>query len=353
MDLKGILAELSALSGVAGCESSAAGRIAEYASKLGAVEVTPLGSVICRVWEGAPDRPHLLLDAHMDEVGMIVTHIEDSGFLRVGACGGVDRRVLPASPVLVHGKGGPVTGVICAAPPHLGEGDKKFAKVDELFLDIGYTTEGAEALVSPGDRVSILADFRTLLGDQVSGKALDNRAGCACLLHAAELLKETPPTCGLTLLFSSMEEVGGQGAKTAAWALNPTHAIAVDTTFAHTPGADKTKCGKMGGGPMIGISPLLSGEMSDSLIQTAKAEGIPHQLEVMPGGTGTNADQIATTRAGVRCGLLSIPIKYMHTPVETLALCDLEETGRLLAAFVKQDTLGASALGHPKGGGAA
>jgi len=345
VDLKQTLKELSALHGIAGWESQAAKFVAGYASKFGAVETTPLGSVICRIWEAKPGQPHLLLDAHLDEIGLIVTHIEDSGFLRVSACGGVDRRVLPACPVLVHGRTGGVKGIICATPPHLDSGDKKFAKVDELFLDIGYTKEKVRELIRPGDRVSILADFRTLLGDQVSGKALDNRAGCVALFHAAELLKETPPACGLTLLFSSMEEIGGQGAKTAAWAVNPTHAISVDTTFALTPGSDKTKCGNMGGGPMIGVSPILSGEMSDALIQTAKDSGIPHQLEVMAGGTGTNADHIATTRAGVKAGLLSIPIKYMHTPVETLALSDLEQTGKLLAAFVKQ-------FGEKEGGGA-
>jgi len=336
MNIKQTLLELSALSGVAGSGDEAAQHIARLLEPFGQVSQNPLGSVICRVWEAKPGQPHLLLDAHLDEVGMIVTHIEDSGFLRVSPCGGVDMRALPACPVVVHGKNGKVTGVVCSTPPHLEQGkEKKFAKVEELYIDIGYTKDQAENLISLGDRVSVHGPSRVLLGDRVSGKALDNRAGCVSLLYALELLRDVEPRCGLSVIFSTLEEIGGQGAKTAAHKLEPTHAVVVDVSFAHTPDSNRQKCGLMGKGPMIGTAPILSGEIARRLIQTARARGIPYQREIMAGGTGTNADHIAATRAGVLTGLASIPLKYMHTPVEAVALSDIEETGKLLAGFAQ------------------
>jgi endoglucanase len=131
-----------------------------------------------------------------------------------------------------------------------------------------------------------------------------------------------------------MEEVGGQGAKTAAYQVSPTHAIAVDVSFAHTPDAKKEKCGELKKGPMIGYAPILSRAMTEGMIAAAKANDIPFQNEVMGGRTGTNADSIATSRGGVACSLLSIPQKYMHTPIETVAVEDVENTGRLIAAYL-------------------
>ena len=331
MDVRQTLLELSAL-----CESEAADYIARLLEPFGEVSRTPLGGVICRVWEAAPGQPHILLDAHLDEIGLIVTHIEDSGFLRVGNLGGADRRALPACRVVVHGKKDKVSGVICSTPPHFESGkEKKFVKAEELYLDIGYAKDRAAELVSPGDRVSLCGPARPLLGDRICGKALDNRAGCVSLLCALELLRKAEPRCGLSLLFSAMEELGGQGAQTAAYALSPTHAVVVDVSFDCTHGSDPAKCGQIGKGPMIGAAPILSADMTARLIKTAQARSIPHQHEVMPGTTGTNADRIAAARAGVATGLVSIPLRYMHTPVEVVALADVENTGRLLAGLVE------------------
>ncbi|MCL2856811.1 MAG: M20/M25/M40 family metallo-hydrolase [Oscillospiraceae bacterium] len=329
MDIKQTLLELS---GAAGYGVDAADILAPY----GKVSRTSLDSVVCQVREASPNKPHLLLDAHFDTVGLIVTQVDSTGFLRVSGLGGIDPRVLPACPVLVHGRGGDISGVICSTPPHLDKsGEKKFAKVDEVYIDLGLTKEAAENAVSPGDRVSFHQPGLVLLGDRFAGGGLDNRAGCACLLRALELLKGAQPSCGLSVLFSSLEEVGGQGAKTTAYALRPTHALVVDTSFAHTPDSQRQKCGTFGGGPMIGVAPILSKEITEGLQAAAKAEGIPHQYEVMGGSTGTNADHIATVRAGVSTGLLSIPLKYMHTPVEVVAASDIEQTARLIAVFVK------------------
>ena len=334
MNIKQTLLELS---GAPGHGLAAAKLATDLLTPFGKVSLTPLGSVVCEVWEATSGKPHLLLDAHFDTVGLIVTHIDDTGFLRVSGCGGVDPRVLPACPVVVHASKGDIPGVVCSTPPHLDKGgEKKFAKADEVYIDIGMAKEAAEKTVSPGDRVSLLAPGRALLGDRLAGGGLDNRAGCVCLLRTLELLREMQPDgCGLSVLFSSLEEVGGQGAKTAAYALRPTHAIVVDTSFAHTPGSQRHLCGNLGGGPMIGTAPILSGEITGWLFEAAKTVGIPYQHEVMGAGTGTNADHIAVTRAGVPTGLLSIPLKYMHTPVEVAAVSDIEQTARLIAAFIE------------------
>lgn len=335
LDTTKLLLDFSAATGVSGQESEAA----QYASGLlkpfGNVEVTPLGSVLCTVKIPEPGQPHILLDAHIDEIGLIVTSIEEKGFLRVAGCGGMDRRILMAYPVRVHGQHGPVDGVVCSVPPHLSAGEKKKnPKVDELFIDIGYTKEEAEKRVCPGDRITLSASSRALLNGLVSGKALDDRAGCAAHLKALEYLEGRSLGCGLTVVFSSMEEVGGMGARTAAYQTAPTHAIAVDVSFGRTPDAAKEKTGELGKGPMIGFAPILSAEMSRELVSLAKESKIPFQYEVMGGRTGTNADAIAVARRGVATGLLSIPQKYMHTPIEAVAVDDVENTGKLIAAYI-------------------
>jgi len=341
MNLKQTLIELSALCCVAGDENGVWADIARLLEPYGEVTQNLVGSVICKVREPQPGQAHLMLDAHIDEIGMRIAQIDENGFLQVVAIGGVDIRTLPASPVIIHGKKGRIKGVICSTPPHLaGTGEKKFAPVSEIYIDIGHTKEKAGDLVSPGDVVTLIAPPRELLGDKLCGKSLDNRAGCAGLLYALELLEGVQMECGLSVVFSSLEEAGGSGAKTAAHALRPTHAVVVDASFAHTPGADRTKCGEMGGGPMIGNAPILSKEVTQALIAAAKTADIPFQHEILPRSTGTNADHIAISRGGVKTGLVSFPLKYMHTPVECVAISDIENTGRLIAEFVKSFSQG-------------
>lgn len=337
MDTKQMLLEFSALTGVSGTENEAARYGAKLLESYGNVRVSPLGSVICTVREPCDNEIHVMLDAHIDEIGMSVSYIEEKGFLRVGETSSVDNRALLASPVTIHAQSGPVAGVICSVPPHLSKSGEKNKKTGEIYIDIGAGNRAeAENLVALGDRATIKSYPRELLNGLVSGKALDDRAGCAALVKTLEYLglDDAPLTCGLTVVFSSMEEVGGQGAKTAAFEVNPTHAVAVDVSYAHTPQSAKEKCGEMRKGPMIGFAPILNADMSKQLINLAKNNGIPCQTEVMSGRTGTNADVIAVSRAGVKTACVSIPQKYMHTPIETVAVEDVENTARLLAAFI-------------------
>jgi endoglucanase len=335
MDTAKLLMEFSALAGTPGMEDAACGYAAKWLADYGKVGTTPLGGVVCTVREPRAGEPHILLDAHIDEIGMVVTMIDEDGFLKVAASGGVDRRVLMASPVIIHTQSGEVNGVVCSVPPHLqGSEEKKNLSVEEISIDTGMDKETCEQKIRPGDRVTLLSFTRNLLGDRVSGKALDNRAGCVSLMYALETLGGEIP-CGLTVQFSSMEEVGGMGAKTGGYRVNPTHAIVVDVSFAHTPDAEKVRCGIMGEGPMIGYAPILTHSLSRRLEELAKENEIPSQPEIMSGRTGTNADAIVTLREGVRTALISVPLKYMHTPIEVVSVSDVEYTGRLVAALVQ------------------
>lgn len=335
MDTIELLERLAQSRGVAGRETAAAetacAELKQYAES---VAVDPMGSVTAVIKQGSP---LVLLDAHLDEIGLIVTWLGDNGFLKAGAVGGVDRRLLIAQEVVILAEE-PVEGVIASKPPHLlsAEEEKKVPKVDDLWIDTGYTSEELRKRVSLGDRIILKSGFHKLLGGRVCSKALDDRAGVAAVLRALELLKNEPLSCGLAVTFTCQEELGCLGAKTASYTVEPDLAVTVDVSFAHTPDAPEHKCGKLGGGTMIGISPTLDKGVSDALTALAQEKEIPYQLEVMGGLTSTNADSITVSRGGVKCGLLSIPLRYMHTPIETIDPADVEATARLMAEFVKK-----------------
>jgi len=327
--------------GVSGDEGAAC-RVAERLLKeyTGDVRVDRNQNVIANVYDAGPDKPRLLLDAHIDEIGLLVTHIEEGGFVHVEGIG-VDRRLLLAQEVILHGER-EIPGVILAKAPHLttSEEREQVPEVKDLLIDTGYEKEELEKILAPGDRVTLKSRFTRLQGDHVSSKALDDRGCVACILAALEELKGKELPVSLTVLFSSQEEVGCRGAMTGAYAIDADMAIAVDVSFAMTPDADKNRCGQLGEGPMVGISPILDRGIWQRLIRLAQEQDIPFQREVMSGSTGTNADCIATSRGGVRTGLVSLPQRYMHTPIEVVRLCDIEAVGRLLAAFVLDQKVG-------------
>ncbi len=333
--IKTIISEITRPAGVSGDEGEAAQVAAGLLSRYGTVTTDVLGNVICSVSPVPESGEHLLLDAHLDQIGMIVQSIDDKGFIKVAKCGGIDRRVLMASEVTVYGKQ-PLYGVVCSSPPHLSaEGaDKKAPKFEDIAIDIGLSKTEAEEMVSPGDRVVLRGDVVELAGGQIVSQALDDRACCAIILRALNLIAGKKLNIGLTALFSTREEVGGQGAKTGAYAIAPTQAIVLDVSFALTPDSPKSKCGEMGKGAMIGFAPTISRRFSQELCALAKEQGIPFQREIMDGRTGTNADEIVVSRGGVETGMVSVPIRYMHMPVETVDPEDIEASAKLIAAYI-------------------
>lgn len=276
-----------------------------------------------------------LLDAHADRIGLIVTAITDGGFLRVARCGGTDARVLAAQDVTVWGKA-PVYGVIISTPPHLQTPDdeNKAKDIDDILVDTGLSKEEAEKLISAGDRITVKSPVCELLNGRISCPALDDRAGCAVIIRAAEIITKAENAPNLKLLFSAQEETGGTGAVTGSFGIDADECISVDVSFADAPDMPSKKCGKLDKGPMIGFSPVLSYEISRRLEAVAKEKEIPYQLELMSDSTGTNADHIALSRGGIKTGLVSIPLRNMHTAVEVISVNDVENCAQLIAQYI-------------------
>lgn len=273
----------------------------------------------------------LMLEAHIDEVGFVVTDIDNCGFLTVKNCGGIDLRSLPARAVTVHGKE-KVTGIFCATPPHLG-GPKEYDDISALKIDT-LLGEKAKDVISVGDFVSFNTRAALLQGSRVTGKSLDNRAGVACLLALAERLSNKSLPFDVVFAFTDQEELGCRGAQTSAFDVSPDEAIVLDVSFADAPDVPSNDCGKIGSGAMIGISPVLDKEISKKLISIAAQNNMPYQTEVMGGRTGTNGDVISVSKSGVKTGLVSIPLRNMHSDVEIVDIKDIENVCDLLEKYI-------------------
>ncbi len=301
------------------------------------VTVDAMGNV-CGILRGTDTHAGtVMLEAHMDEIGMIVTAVEDNGFIRVAACGGVDIRVLSTAEVVVYGDR-PYPGVVCSLPPHLTDAKErgKCPELGKMAIDVGLSGEDAKARIPLGSRVTFRPHFDAVGAYGVSAKALDDRAGIAALLLAAQTLSNNKPAQTVIYCFTVQEELGLRGAAVAAFDYAVSAAVSVDVSFGLTHDADKHACGICGDGPMIGMSPILDAEITKKLMTLAENGGIPYQREVMGETTGTNADRLSLTKNGIPCGLVSLPLKYMHTPQETIDLRDIENTAALLAAFVRE-----------------
>lgn len=295
-----------------------------------------LGNIIATIPATTENAPCVLLEAHMDEIGFLVTNITEEGFLRVACCGGIDKRCLAATPVTVWGKE-TLNGVFCSTPPHLKkEKENKAADEHDLCIDVGMPAADVKALVPLGTRVSFVANFTQMQGDCVTSKALDNRAGVVAILYALSLLKGKALPCNIKVLFAVQEELGCRGAQTGSFAIDANAAIVTDVSFAHTADSKKENCGELGKGAMLGVGPVLSHALSTQLEQLAIENNIPYQAEVLGARTGTDADVISISRCGIPTALLSIPLRYMHTPVETVNCNDIAAVGSCIAAFVEK-----------------
>ncbi len=337
-DIKEILWEICKAPGSPGQEGAARQAVKAVLEKVcpqAVLNDDPMGNLTAFLGD-KHSQNQLLFDAHLDQIGMVVTGITEEGFLHLAPCGGVDRRVLPGSPVDVYGKER-LTGIVCCQPPHLSDGKaEKVEPVEEMYVDLGLSRAQAEEMVRPGDAVLLHVEPRQMLGARVTAAGLDNRAGVAVLLRCAQLLGGKPLSCGVTFLFSSREEIGCEGARVAAYQVQPSQAVVVDVSFARQPGVPPQKSGSMGAGMMIGTAPSLDACVTSRLIALCKEHGWDYQMEVMGGRTGTNADVIGITRAGVPTGLISVPLRYMHTTAETIDCKDAEYTAQLLAAYVQE-----------------
>lgn len=292
--------------------------------------------------------PHIMLAGHIDEIGIMVSYIDDDGYLSFDPIGGWDHQVFVGQRVTLLGKDGPVTGVIGKKAIHLMEKEdrEKVSKASDLWIDIGANNRNeAAARVRIGDAGVLASTVLELPNGKIVSRSLDNRVGSFVVLEALRLLSAERPAARVTAAATTREEISytGGGARTGAHAMAPDIAIVIDVTHATDyPGVDKRHHGdyKLGSGPAITRGAAINPVLVDLLVETAEAEKIPYTLEAAPRETSTDADNIFTALKGVATALVSVPLRYMHSPNEMVLLEDLERTARLLAAFSRRVTTG-------------
>jgi endoglucanase len=327
---------LTEATGPPGREAGVRSRVEELWTPLvDEIRTDRMGNLVAlQTGDGAEPHPSVMIAAHMDEIGLIVTGIEGD-FLRVHGLGGFDRRVLMGLEVCVHGRR-ELAGVIGSRPPHVlprSERDRVLPW-HELYVDVGLPAERLDDLVRIGDHITVHQKLTTLRNERAAGKAMDNRASVAAVTLALQILKRHRHTWDLYAVATVQEEVGIKGAMTSAYDLAPDLAIALDVTFAKQHDDSNTGAFELDKGPTIGIGPNFHPQVVDRLRTIAEAYEIPVEVEPLPGSSGTDAWGIQVAREGIPTGLISIPVRYMHQPVETVSLKDVERAGRLLAHYI-------------------
>ncbi|MBW8059778.1 MAG: M42 family metallopeptidase [Solirubrobacterales bacterium] len=299
-----------------------------------------LGSSVARIGEAAP---LLAVVGHIDEIGLVITHIDEKGFLYFTPIGGWDPQILAGQRVEVRGRDGLVPGAVGRKPIHLLDPDqrKQVVELKGLHIDVGAADRDAAAeLVRVGDPVVIAAEPVRLAGERLTSRALDNRLGAYVALEALRRCHERDSVEGsFAAIAAVQEEIGLFGARTSAFAVRPDLAVAVDVIHAtDAPGVDEKEIGShpLGSGPAIGRGSTLSPKVFELLVETAEEAGIAHMVGASGRTTATDADAIQISRSGIPTGLVSIPLRYMHSPVELVDLADVETAVELIAAFASR-----------------
>lgn len=300
-----------------------------------------MGNVIARLAGNGENLPRVMLAGHCDEIGFMVKYIDDAGFLFFAPIGGIDAHLVPGQRVHVHATSGPILGVVGKKPIHMMETKDRetVVKLNKQFIDIGCNDRAeAEKLVAIGDPVTFAVGLERLQGDRVISRAFDDKMGAFVVARVLqEVRRRGLPPVELYVVTTVQEEVGLRGGTTSAYGVNPDVAIAVDVGFATDyPEMDKKEIGefKIGKGPIIARGANVNPVLFELLTATAREENIPFQIMGAPRGTGTDANVMQLSRGGSAAALVSVPLRYMHTPVELLSLEDLENTVKLLAAVL-------------------
>jgi len=345
MRLDELLEKLVMAPSITGFETEARKVIIEELKSLGIeVEVDIIGNVIGKVKR--KDKPKIMLVAHMDQIGIMVTYIDEKGYIHFTARG-YDPRILYGQRVVLYTKKGAIYGVIATKPPHLlkPEERNKVVTIDDMVIDIGANNkeEVEELGIRSGVVGTISPIYRKLVNDRVLGIGLDDKAGVASIVGTLAYLNiEEIENVSIYLVASTQEEVGARGARISAYNIAPDIAIAVDVTFAVSPGIEPKQVSgiELGKGVAIGIGPNFHPKLVDLMIRICKEKKIPFQIEPILGPSGTDAWVIQVTRGGVITGLASIPLRYMHSAGEVLSLRDVESVAKLLAELILElDTM--------------
>ncbi len=335
--MKELLKALCEAVGPSGAEAEPISIWRDYVSRFAEVKTDLHGNAIAVLNPGCKVR--VMISGHIDEIGFMIRYVDKDGFLYFSPVGGVDPNLIPGQRVKIRTKNGVVKGVIGKKPIHLLKKEElsKCPEVESLFIDIGVgSKEDALKVVEIGDIAVPWVEFWEVQGKVVS-KALDDRSGAYVTARVLEMLSQRSLSVTVYGVASVQEEIGLRGAKTSAFGIDPTVGIAVDVTFASDyPGMDEKKVGeiKLGKGPVIARGPNVNPKLFERLREVADLKGIPCQVEAIPRATGTDANSIQLTRSGVATGLVSIPLRYMHTPVEMAEFADIERTAELIAELV-------------------
>lgn len=333
--LKETLKKLCTMRGVSGFEFMLNEAVADmFRPYTDEVTINNAGSVIA-VKRAKNPTAKIMVEAHCDEIGLMVKNIDEKGFLTFVNIGGVDARILPGAEVTVHGKRN-VLGVIGAKPPHLQTADEaeKSISITDMAIDVGMSADAVHEIISVGDSISLNREPTELLNNNFSAKTVDDRGGVAALIEAAKRLKDEELSCDVYFVAAVQEEVGLRGARTASYGVNPDMAVAIDVCHGITPD-NSYNAFETGTGTVISLGPNIHPKMGARLIELAKEKNIKYSIDVDGGDTGTDAWEIQVSRMGVPTALLSVPLKYMHTSVETLSIDDLEATASLITEFLK------------------
>lgn len=337
------LRELVEAGGPSGYEQAPQAIFKRQAEAYGArVELDVLGNAIATV--NPSGGPKVMLAGHADEIGFLVRWIDDDGYIFFAPVGGWDAEIPVGQRVTVHTAGGPIPGVIGKKAIHLmdEEDRKKKSELHRLWIDLGVTSKAqAEEAVRIGDPVTIRQPMERLLGDLVTAKSFDNRMAVWVCADTLRLLQGREFAASVYSVSTVQEEIGLRGARTSAFSINPEVGLAIDVCHATDyPEADKRKVGdiRLGQGPVVHRGANINPRVFELLVRAAAEEEIPIQVEAAPAGTGTDANIMQLNQSGMATGIVSVPVRYMHTPCETLSLSDLENAARLCAAFITRVT---------------
>ena len=336
-----LLRESVDLAGLPGHEAELTRWFEAKALGLGAhVRHSRLGNCVAHLpgkGRSSGERPRVLLAAHADAIGMVVTDVTADGFLRVAPMGGVDPRLLPGQDVWVHGTR-TLPGLFGSIPPHFQtpRDQKERYEFDELFIDVGLSGAEARRAVRVGDLVSFRAPLLELLEGRVAGRAFDNRSSVVILLLAMERLRKWGHVADVYGVTTAQEEVGRTcvGALTSAYGIEPHVALALDVTHGDSPGLEEWNTFKLDAGPVFTVGPNAHPAVVRALVQSADHERVPYQLEPAPTSSGTDAMQLQNAAGAVPTGVIGVPVRSMHSAVETLCLSELDRCARVLARFV-------------------
>jgi endoglucanase len=306
---------------------------------VGKVQVDVMGNLIAEK-QGAMGKPKIMITAHMDEVGFIITNISEKGFLNFHPMGGVVPTIIPGQTMRIRGEGGEAIGIVGSTPPHITPPEKrdKIPPIEEMYIDIGATSQ--EEVKARGIDVGATAIFHTQYRElglgYIMGKAFDDRVGCLILVEVMKKLMETE--ANITAVATVQEEVGLRGARTAAWTVNPDYAIAIEGTFAaDTPEVKPTQIpAKLKGGPVITIADagmITHPKILKTIVKTAEEAKIPYQFKKIPSGS-TDAAAIHLTRSGIPSGAIAVPCRYIHGPAAITHISDIEATINLIVKVI-------------------